>query len=213
MKKIKIVVLAGLILGFGGLLVKSVTADSSTTNMMEEWGHYLSQNATDSYSENELYAEGVNINIASKDVEQVKTFYVISGMNEQPALEAAIQYVAEREAMYQEAISKGYGVSDEEVWNYIEELKIIIANADNKEDAFAIMSQFDSEEDYWNYEFTVYQKNLPIQNYVCDMEQAFKLKNSNINRAANDVEAEWQEYFEQYKKQLVTEENLQILSE
>lgn len=30
-----------------------------------------------------------------------------------------------------------------------------------------------TEEDYWNYEFSVYEKNLPIQNYVADLECSY----------------------------------------
>lgn len=112
----------------------------------------------------------------------------------------------------QAAIDNGYSVTDEEVWDYIEELKEIINSADNKEDALAIMKQFDSEEDYWNYEFSVYQKNLPIQNYVHDIEQMYMQRSTYADKGPNDIELEWQQYFEQMKADLVDKENYQMIS-
>ena len=71
--------------------------------------------------------------------------------------------------------------------------------AENKEDISQLIAQFDPEEDYWEYEVTVYMKNLPIQNYVKDLEKNF-LKN-------NETEATWDEYFAELKEQYAAEEN------
>ena len=160
----------------------------------------------------DVYAEGERTCITNNDIEQVQKFYMLFGMDEQIARETAVEYVKEREALYQEAIDNGYSVTDEEVWDYIEELKEIINSADNKEDALAIMNQFDSEEDYWNYEFSVYQKNLPIQNYVHDIEQMFMQRSTYADKGPNDIELEWQQYFEQMKADLVDKENYQMIS-
>jgi len=65
-----------------------------------------------------------------------------------------------------------------------------------------IMEQFDSEEDYWNYEFTVYQKNLPIQNYVHDLEQEYLAQQEN-------PEISWETHFEKLKETLAANENYQ----
>ncbi len=34
----------------------------------------------------------------------------------------------------------------------------------------AVINQFESEDAYWEYEFEVYRKSLPIQNYVKSLE-------------------------------------------
>ena len=62
-------------------------------------------------------------------------------------------------------------MTDQEVYDYLEKLKVFIEQSDNKEDAMAIIEQFDSEEDYWNYEFEVYKKDLPIQKYMAAKEK------------------------------------------
>ena len=67
-------------------------------------------------------------------------------------------------------------MTDSEVEAYLEELKQTLYHADNSEDAMAVMEQFDSEEDYWKYEFEVYKKDLPIikyreaQNHIIEKE-------------------------------------------
>lgn len=65
-----------------------------------------------------------------------------------------------------------------------------------------MINQFDSEEDFWNYEFTVYKKNLPIQNYVHGLEEAYR------NREA-DSEKSWETYFAEFKEKLAEDENYQ----
>lgn len=86
--------------------------------------------------------------------------------------------------------------------------------ADNKSDADAIMSQFNSEEDYWEYEFYVYKKNLPIQNYVRDLEKNFNANQVDTyseedDNAETNTEDAWISYFEQYKKMLVEQQKFE----
>ncbi|MFR8426781.1 MAG: hypothetical protein ACLVCH_03360 [Roseburia inulinivorans] len=80
----------------------------------------------------------------------------------------------EREALYQQAIEAGYTVTDQEVYDYLEKLKVFIEQSDNKEDAMAIIEQFDSEEDYWNYEFEVYKKICRYRSIWQTKEKEFK---------------------------------------
>ncbi len=96
-------------------------------------------------------------------------------MGEASAKKEAVKYMAEREALYQEALAQGFTVTDEEVWDYLDTLNETINQADNKEDALKIMEQFATEQDYWDFEFLVYQKNLPIQKYVQHKCQEFML--------------------------------------
>ena len=54
----------------------------------------------------------------------------------------------------------------------MEELKKYITTSDNKDDAYAVMNSFKSDQEYWDYEFNVYQKDLPIQKYVDEVLKA-----------------------------------------
>ena len=70
--------------------------------------------------------------------------------------------------------------------------------------------QFDSEEDYWNYEFEVYKKDLPIQKYMAAKEKEFK-EVAPQAKSINEIEEEWQEYYEQIKAQAVENEEFKVV--
>ena len=152
-----------IVIVFMGILVMNVkepvTEDKSQTEMLSEWGSILSQNI-DSDNEEAAAIE----------------FYRMQGMSEEEAKEQAITYLKERDQLYEEAVKAGYDVTDSEVEAYLEELKQTLYHADNSEDVMAVMEQFDSEEDYWKYEFEVYKKDLPIikyreaQNHIIEKE-------------------------------------------
>ncbi len=152
-----------IVIVFMGILVMNVkepvTEDKSQTEMLSEWGSILSQ----------------NIDLDNEEAAAIE-FYRMQGMSEEEAKEQAITYLKERDQLYEEAVKAGYDVTDSEVEAYLEELKQTLYHADNSEDVMAVMEQFDSEEDYWKYEFEVYKKDLPIikyreaQNHIIEKE-------------------------------------------
>lgn len=194
----------------------TVLTDRSDSSKLDECGEILRDYASSVENDN-VFARGINVVISNTDIELATDFYKVSGLDEQKVREKAIEYVFEREALYLTAIKNGYSVTDEEVWAYLEELKDIINQADNKDDAMAIISQFNSEQEYWNFEFRVYQKDLSIQNYVADLEKAYMKKVSlqsseNVDDAVI-VDKNWQENFEQLKNELVMKEEINIIIE
>ena len=78
--------------------------------------------------------------------------------DDKEAEEAAIEYMKEFNAMYIEAVQNGFDVTEDEVENYIEQLKITIRDAENSDEIEKVISQFDSEEEYWEYQKLVYKK-------------------------------------------------------
>ena len=180
-------------------------AEPSYTSKFSDWGNLLKQ-----YGNEMIYARGKNGVITNKEVEQAMMFYTTFGMNQEDARKQAVLYVEEREALYQQAIEAGYTVTDQEVYDYLEKLKVFIEQSDNKEDAMAIIEQFDSEEDYWNYEFEVYKKDLPIQKYMAAKEKEFK-EVAPQAKSINEIEEEWQDYYEQIKAQAVENEEFKVV--
>lgn len=185
-------------------------AEPSYTSKFSDWGNLLKQYANVEDEEETIYARGKNGVITNKEVEQAIAFYDTFGMSAEEARKQAILYVEEREALYQQAIEAGYTVTDKEVYNYLEELKQFINQSENKEDAMAIIQQFDSEEDYWNYEFEVYKKDLPIQKYMAAKEKEFK-EVAPQAKSINEIEEEWQDYYEQIKAQAVENEEFKVV--
>lgn len=91
------------------------------------------------------------------------------------------------------------GLSEEEA------LKSAIKSELEREALYqAAIAQFNSSEEYWNYQITVYEKNLPIQNYVKCLE-------NNYNEASTKPADTWSDYFQQLKDDLVKKENFQII--
>lgn len=146
------------------LLIRTVSfysrADDSSASLMSRWGARLNE-----------YASRKTETSAQEEINQAKEFYMLSGMDEEMAEAEAEEYMAEREVLYQKAVQSGYGVTDEDIRAYLEELKTLMDSADNKEDVQALIDQFGTEEEYWDYQYRVYEKNLPIQNYVKDLER------------------------------------------
>ena len=187
-----------------------ILAEPSYETKFSDWGNLLKQYANDENGSEMIYARGKNGVITNKEVEQAMMFYTTFGMNQEDARKQAVLYVEEREALYQQAIEAGYTVTDQEVYDYLEKLKVFIEQSDNKEDAMAIIEQFDSEEDYWNYEFEVYKKDLPIQKYMAAKEKEFK-EVAPQAKSINEIEEEWQDYYEQIKAQAVENEEFKVV--
>ena len=114
---------------------------------------------------------------------------------------------ARSNALYAAAVKNGYSVTDEQVQAYIEDMKLQLESVDNSEDIQDVIDQFDSEDDYWAYEFTVYQKQLPIQNYVSALNDEYNEKA--VDSSSEEAQEEWDTYFENLKDKLVKEQNFQ----
>ena len=191
-------------------------ADDSTASVMSEWGARLKEYVdTDESLSKDIYASGKTGTVTREEINQAKEFYMISGMDEETAIAKAEEYMMEREALYQKAIQSGYGVSDQNIREYIEELKSLMEVAKNKEDVQALISQFDTEDEYWAYQYKVYEKNLPIQNYVKDLEKQFidsNVKTYAMNgEDADYIEDQWNQYYERLKLEFVEAEEFEVL--
>ena len=189
-----------------------VFAGSQYSELFKNWGQKLKEYADKENTETEQLQPQNMIILSEEDIQLATSFYELQGYDEASARTEAETYLLEREVLYQEAIKNGYTVTDEEVWTYLDELKKIIDSAENKEDAYAIMSAFDSEDEYWAYEFKVYQKNLPIQNYVKSLETQFYEEYSNSEKTKG-IEQTWEEYFENYKQELVQQKQYEVVLE
>lgn len=179
-----------------------VFADKSSISLMQKWGSILKNNSSDknldTYTANEYEY------CTAQELERAIEYYKLAGKEEKEAEELAKQYLMEAEALYRAAIREGYAVTDEEVWAYLKELKEFVKSADNSKDIQTMIDQFDSEEDFWNFEFIIYQKQLPIQNYVHDLELQFMQENDG---SFEENDKAWREHFEQIKTELVEKEN------
>ena len=161
-----------------------------------------------------IYARGKSGGvITTKDIEQATEFYILAGYEQSDAEDKAVEYMLQRDATYQRAIAAGYSVSDDEINDYLDDLKVTIKDSINSEEIQALISQFGSEEEYWQHESEVYKINLPIEKYLESLKQEY-LKNS-ISTRSNNQEAEetienYNRYIEEVQSELVKQEQYEI---
>ena len=202
-KRILIATSLLVILIIGSISVYS-TSFESNIDIMEKVGQLFKSHKEK--SDNSIFAKGKSGGIITKDdIEQATEFYILAGYT---------KYMLERDATYQKAISEGYSVTDEEVWAYLDELKEIINGATNKDEAQALINQFDSEEEYWQHEFEVYKINLPIEKYLNSVKQDY-LNNAATIYSESEHETEHlnscNEYLQNLQSDLAEKEDYEIM--
>ena len=189
-----------------------INEKESNIDLMEKAGQLL-----DSYrdkTDESIYARGKSGGvITTKDIEQATEFYILAGYEQSDAEDKAVEYMLQRDATYQRAIAAGYSVSDDEINDYLDDLKVTIKDSINSEEIQALISQFGSEEEYWQHESEVYKINLPIEKYLESLKQEY-LKNS-ISTRSNNQEAEetienYNRYIEEVQSELVKQEQYEI---
>ena len=187
-------------------------AQGKFDSFMVNWGKTLKAHSENrDVKESDIYMKGKSASVTEADIKQGTDFYVLSGMNEEVAREEAIKYMMKREALYAEAVRNGYDVTDDEVRVYLEELKQAIASADNKEDVEAVIKGFGSEDEYREYEFNVYKKDLPIQKYTESLKVEYENNDisSEVQGISVNFDEDFNDFFERYKEELVEKQNYQ----
>lgn len=152
----------------------------------------------------EIFEIGKNIIITKEEVQLYKKFYELNDTGESSV--NAEEYARERNALYVEAIKNGFTVTDNDIENYLVELKEQLKSCLSEEEYNDLCSAYGGEEQYWEFQHEVYQVNLPIQNYIKNIESQYKEKNEK-KYTIYKLEEMWDTEFEKIKKNLVKEQN------
>ena len=212
MKKRTILLLTLFVILVAGSVSVYAAKEESNIDIMEKVGQLF--NSYRDKTDESIYARGKSGGvITTKDIEQATEFYILAGYEQSDAEDKAVEYMLQRDATYQRAIAAGYSVSDDEINDYLDDLKVTINDSINSEEAQALISQFGSEEEYWQHEFEVYKINLPIEKYLESLKQEY-LQNS-ISTQSNNQEAEetienYNRYIEEVQSELVKQEQYEI---
>ena len=135
-----------------------------------------------------------------------------SGYEEKEAEELAIQYVKEINVLYQEAIANGFTVTDEEIQEHLDQLKKQYETAENKDEIYAFMNKFENEQAYWDFQFEIFKKDLPIQKYNAAREQEF-IEEQTVNDNPDEMlkaQDEWTDEFQDMKEDAIEEYDFTI---
>ncbi len=193
----------------------SAIAGVSDSVKITSWGNEVQKYAIDSIEENEAVMQSLTptddkIILPQIEINQAKDFYLSAGYSDTEAEETAFIYVKEINTLYQEALKNGYAVTDDEIAAHIEQMKLDFQVAENRDEIYEFISSFENEQAYWDFQFEMLRKDLPIQRYVADKEKEFIRGNdsSNSSIASNDAvyfdsvleaQDEWVDQFEAMK--------------
>lgn len=173
------------------------------------WGRVLKTYTTNENND-EIYMIGKNTSITKLEIELSEKFYQLSGSNATQAKKQAEQFIKQENALYAKALKAGYTVTDKEVYEYLDTLKQTLSEAENSEYVKAIVKSYGSEEEYWDYLFKVYQKDLPIQKYVSSLENDYA-KQLGMDKTSEEFQEYWDTKFESIKNDLVEKENYNLV--
>lgn len=154
-------------------------------------------------SRDDIYAVGNNIAISKAEVQQYTDFYLNNGESEENAQKLAEKDAMERNALYVAAIQNGYEVTEEDINDWLTELRTMLEN-DTTRAYQSAMEGFDSEDAYWKYEYEVYRVDLPIQNYVSSLQIDTNVSADSENDNT-DTDA-----FSELKQRLADEQNYKL---
>lgn len=102
------------------------------------------------------------------DVELMKQFEELKGLDSEEAEHMAYKEVGETEALYYEAIAQGYEVTEEELLNDIEDVEHRMELPESVTYYEAMKEAFASEGDYRDLLLAQRRKQLPIEKYLSD---------------------------------------------
>lgn len=159
--------------------------------------------------------EGKEIILPQIEIDMAEDFYISSGCEEKEAERLAVQYVKEINVLYQEAVANGFTVSNQEIQEHLEQLKSQYQTAENKEEIRAFIDKFENEQAYWDFQFEMYKKDLPVQKYNAARERAFiEEKQSSVEKGRTfaispeermEIQEEWENVFDEEKEASVKE--------
>ena len=152
----------------------------------------------------------------------------LSGNNYEVVRDKELNYLIRKEVLYNQAVKKGFVANKNEVSNYINEQKVLIMQADNREDFNLYLDALDmTSDEYWSYQFEKIRIDLSIDNYL-DNEKKKLAKQNNLKYYDNStyilslsdsneeyLEYEklnklWEEEYENLVNELIDKENIVV---
>lgn len=174
------------------------------------------------YSTVEYAAKGNNIVIKKSDLDYyVQRAMLLGETDIEKATEYELNYLVRRAVLYNQAINKGYKVSDSEVDSYINEQigTSKLVNDDTYSDYLKKMGM--TSERYWNSQFDSLKIDLSISDYLAaEKKKIAKENNLQVSDENNVVvisesdadyeklEKLWNDYYENLVRNLIDEENI-----
>ncbi len=153
---------------------------------------------------------GKHVDITLEELKESERFYLAKGESETDARKDALYCQEEYNALVAKAKENGYSVTEQDVDDYLAQLKEMFKEAENKDELEAIISAYPSEDAYWDYMKKVYRKHLIAQNYVADLEKSFA-KDYFGEQGSDEYNKAWRQWFDSFKKKAIAEEGFEAV--
>ena len=218
----KKIIITVLVISIASVISVKSFASNSVTEKFTNWGKTLKEyviqqrtqtpsSSNEKVSKNDIYMVGNKALITKSEMELSQKFYEISGSDKETAKQEAEEYLKQENALYVKALEEGYTVTDTEVHEYLKTLKQTLSKAENHKDVENVIKAYGSEDEYWEYMFIVYQKDLPIQKYVSALKEEYTQKRGTC-LTSEEFKKDWDSKFEDIKSDLVKEENFKTIN-
>lgn len=161
--------------------------------------------------------KGKNIQITEAEIAlKVKT-YELKG-NEDPE-NAALKHLLERKVLLNKAIQSGYSVTEEELDQQIALVKTALKDADNNSYYESFITEYGSEDAYWNDIRETTKDTMIINMYLDHEKELFNEKSSATDANTVGIQTseklleDWNHYKSEIIRNLITDENITILDD
>lgn len=202
----------GLILFSKHIEAEKTTGDTGNPRGFDyyAWGSILydDMNRPQVLGTADIYFTGNRAKVTAQDYELVKKFYLLAGLGEAEADSAAAKDTQQRMALYEEAVSRGYTVTEQEIQEKLAELKEDVETASNQDTILEMIAAFPSEAAFWDYQKYLLHVSLPIMKLNHALEADY-FRSHEAEGQDFDIQEEYIAYFEQFKADLVAKENFQ----
>lgn len=204
-----VVVVAGCLALAGSVVQNNSQANGKVS--LSDFGKVLEKEYKnpEEVSRKNLYAKGKYSEITKSNMKKAIVYYKSAGMSDEEAEKEAYKYEKESAAFYTEAIKAGCETTDKEVADYVSDIRTEYEEKKMDEASLKefdeIIAQFDSPEDYWKYEKTIYRELLPMIKYNKQLEKEYNEKHADAS------EESWEKYFNNYKSELVEKEDFKLV--
>ena len=148
----------------------SAFAANNTEDLMFQFGMLYKEKAENKVVDKDASIYSGKIVVDEKEVEQIAKEYELIG--EKDAYRIATEFIKKREALYLEATSLGYSVSDDEIQAIIEQEIIKTIESDNYDEVAEFFKGANmTVEEYWRNCFDRIKKDTIIADYVNDLKR------------------------------------------
>lgn len=171
--------------------------------------HAVSSVVNDELENNysEIIAEGKGVSVT---LSEVNIRYRLQSLkNAKITKEEVLDGVIADYALYQEAVEKGFLISEEELDTKVNELREAMKSVDNADEIQSFLDGFSSEEDYWRFVKEKSRVEYTILAYKDDLANQYSKKND-ISRSNVSQDGMWDDFIKNRYEKAVESSDITI---